>query len=140
MLLATLAANCLVHADRALVLWMREAANAGGWYALRRPLQGATLALLVTTVWFMVPHVVRSGRLDLSDHLRPAMAGLGLLVVLLVLRLVSLHHTDFVLDARLAGLSLGRWLEALAVGLVMVPALRAKTGPVSRPFQKKPHV
>jgi hypothetical protein len=140
LMLALLSVNCLVHADRAAVLALRDLAHAAGWYAQRRPLQWTMLGMLLVIAGFALPALVRFTRHRVSAALSPAIAGLCLLATLLALRLVSLHHTDSVLDARLAGLSLGRWLEALAVGLVVVPALGAKAGPVSRPFQKKPHV
>lgn len=140
LILALLAVNCLLHADRAMVLALRELAQAGGWYAQRRALQWTVLGLLLAAAGLALPAAVRFTRHRVSVGLYPAMAGLCLLATLLGLRLVSLHHTDFVLDVRLAGLSLGRWLEALAVGLVMVSALGALTGPAGRPSKRKPHV
>jgi hypothetical protein len=140
LMLALLSVNCLVHADRAVVLSLREVAHDGGWYAQRRPLQWTTLGVLLGVAGFALPALVRFTRKRVSPGLYLVIAGLCLQATLLALRLVSLHHTDFVLDFRLAGLSLGRWVEALALGLVMVSALGALAGPTRRPFKKKPHV
>jgi hypothetical protein len=123
-----------------VVLALRDVAHAAGWYAQRRPLQWTMLGVLLSAAGFALPAAVRFTRHRVSAGLYPALAGLCLLATLLGLRLVSLHHTDFVLDFRLAGLSLGRWIEWLAVGLVMFSALGAMADPVRRPFKKKPHV
>ncbi len=140
LLLALLSVNSLVHADRAVVLALREVAYGGGWYAKRRPLQWTTLGLLLSVAGFALPALIRFTRKSVSPAQYPVVAGLCLQATLLALRLVSLHHTDLLLDFRLAGLSLGRWLEALALSLVMVSAFGAMAGTTCRPFKKKPHV
>lgn len=131
--LGLLALNSLVHADYALVLLMREMAQAGDWYAQRRPLQVAALGLLGAAAWpiaWLVGSTVR--RFD--QHLQRVAAGLAWLVTLLMVRLVSLHHVDRLLDLRLGPLSTGRWLEAFGLGLVFAGSLGALLRP--RPTTK----
>ena len=121
-LLWLMATNSLIQGDVLFVIWMREVSQAGGWYDLRRPLQVATLVALMTVsaVAFktMSPTSLwaQAERLPMADKL--AMSGMALLLLVLSLRFVSLHYTDQVINLRLAGPSLGRWLEM--AGLVLV--------------------
>jgi hypothetical protein len=121
-LLWLMAINSLVQGDVLFVIWMREAFQAAGWYGVRRPLQAATLAALLTASALAFKTMAPSNpwaqpaRLPLADKL--AGSGMALLLLMLTLRFVSLHYTDEVLNLRLAGPSLGRWLEM--AGLVLV--------------------
>ena len=140
-LLLVLALNALLHADRLLVLALRDAARAGGWYAWRRPLQGAALAalfLVTLLAWLrgrrLHEAAVASRHADGSRRrhaARPGQVlgwgGLSLLLALAAVRLVSLHHTDLVLDHRLLGLSVGRWIEATGLLALAAGAVRAAT-------------
>ena len=121
-LLWLMASNSLVQGDMLFVIWMREALQAGGWYDVRRPLQAATLAALLTVSAMVFKTMsptslwAQAERLPMADKL--AMSGMALLLLVLSLRFVSLHYTDQVINLRLAGPSLGRWLEM--AGLVLV--------------------
>ena len=52
------------------------------------------------------------------------LAGLAVLGCLATLRVVSLHATDELINSRLAGLSLGRLIDAVGLGLVAAGAWR----------------
>jgi hypothetical protein len=112
-LLWLMATNSLVQGDALFVIWMREALHAGGWYELRRPLQAATLAAMLTVSVMAFKTMSPMSRTSLwTQPDRLPMADK------LSLRFVSLHYTDEMLNLRMAGPSLGRWLEM--AGLVMV--------------------
>ena len=121
-LLWLMATNSLVQGDVLFVIWMREALQAQGRYDVRRPLQAVTLVVLLTVSALAFKTRSRTRlwaqpeRLSMADKL--AGTGMALLLLVLSLRFVSLHHTDEVLNLRLAGPSLGRWLEM--AGLVLV--------------------
>lgn len=126
-LLLAMAVNALLHIDMAFVSWARELAVHSDWYAFRRPIQVAVLLVLLAgivlqvcgsgpAVWGWKTRIVvaRSGMLA---------SGLGLLLVLTALRLVSLHHTDLLLDWPVAGLRLGRLAELAGLGLVLLASV-----------------
>ncbi|MCB1998425.1 MAG: hypothetical protein H6933_07660 [Burkholderiaceae bacterium] len=114
--------------DRLLVLVMRDLAQAQGWYAQRRVWQVLVLALGGGVA--LVAVLRARGLLASADAAtRWAAAGVILVTLVALLRLVSLHATDLWLQARLAGLSAGRWVEAL--GLCMTVAGVVRTWPVN---------
>lgn len=123
-LLWLMAANLLIQGDQLFVTWMRETSRAGGWYELRRPLQVGAVAVLLAASAITFKRMVRSSawaqaaRRPMAERL--AASGVALLVLIVSLRFISMHYTDWVLNARLAGASLGRWLEM--AGLVLVGA------------------
>lgn len=121
-LLWLMATNSLVQGDALFVIWMREALHAGGWYELRRPLQAATLVALLTVSAMVFKTTSRTSLWAQPEQppVADKLAGVGMTLLLLVLslRFVSLHYTDEMLNLRMAGPSLGRWLEM--AGLVLV--------------------
>jgi hypothetical protein len=54
----------------------------------------------------------------------PVALGLTLLLALLALRTVSVHGIDAIINVRLAGVSFGRLMEFVGIGLVLLGALR----------------
>ena len=118
-LMALLALMGLLRAERAWVLWVREMTQSIGWYSARRPLQWmASAALLAALLMLVLQLPAWARRLQLSRGLLTAACGLALLLTVELLRLVSLHHIDMLLDARTAGLSAGRWLQLGALLLL----------------------
>lgn len=137
--LALFAVNSLAHIDYAMVLFMREVALDDRWYAQRRPLQMAALALLAISAGHAASRMGPAVR-QLGFDLRLAATGLAMLCALLILRLVSLHHTDSLLDLRLGQVSIGRWIEALALGLVVAANLGTLFRPRPAMKQRIDHV
>lgn len=127
-ILCLLAANTVLRADLWLAHVLRAMAQLQGWYGQRRPLQYAMLALLLLML-VVAGHWSRRARVGADRLSRSATLSLGLLLVLAAMRAVSAHHSDAVLNLRVLGLSLGRWLEFGAIGLV---ALSARRGLVRR--------
>ena len=125
MLLLLLVANTLIRGDLALVGWLRGLARDEAWYEFRRPLQFAVLLLLgymCTVVWQRMDAAL-SG-LRVPRPARMARVGMSLLLAMLCLRAVSFHYTDELTQQRLLGLSVGRWLDLLGLGLLMLAAMR----------------
>lgn len=114
--------------DRLLVGVMRHVALAQGWYAERRAWQGVVITLCgIAAVAALRAAKPRLASADAAT--RWAATGLGLVLAVALLRGVSLHATDLWLQTRLAGLSVGRWVEAL--GLCGIAAAATRTWPVN---------
>lgn len=126
--LLALALNTLFALDLLAVQVLRNLAHLQGWHDSRRQVQAVVLALLGMLALKAALHLGQ--RIDLrADGLRWLVPGLVVLVVLAVLRGVSLHVTDAFIQGRLAGMSVGRLLDALGLALVvggMASALRAR--------------
>lgn len=115
--LLLLAINTLLAFDLLFVVWMRGVARALGWYEARRGLQ--VLALVAIGMAAVAAWKPLRLWLAQAEPVSPRLlAGLALLLALAALRLVSLHATDVFINTTLAGLTLGRLVEALGLGLV----------------------
>lgn len=127
-LLLLLAIADWLHVEYILIDWLRDTARGEGWYALRRPVQLLVLALALPVLIFVN---LRQRRLVSCDHSasaqKTAIFGMSLLLMLLSLRLVSLHFTDQLLNAHLLGASVGRWLGLAAWALIAAGAARHLT-------------
>jgi hypothetical protein len=55
----------------------------------------------------------------------PVALGLTLLLALLALRTVSVHGIDAIINLRVVGVSVGRWLEFAGIGLVLRAAFQS---------------
>ena len=121
-LLLVLGVDALYRLDLLAVGLLRELSRAQGWYAQRRLLQAPLAAAVAAGGLLGVWQLRRRGAERRLDG--PALAGLALLLTLALLRGVSLHATDLWLQARVAGISVGRHLEALALALFALAALR----------------
>jgi hypothetical protein len=120
--LLLMAAIALLSLDLLSVQVLRTLAREQGWYANRRLFQaGVLLALgLVAVLW-----LARRPRAPMAPARSLGLIGLALLAGTAALRFVSHHETDAVLNARIAGLMLGRLLELLGLGLTALGALGA---------------
>ena len=120
--LGMLGANTVLHGDVFVTHVFRSAAKLEGWYGQRRLAQylvisGLTLIALVAAYW------LRSG-LTAGDIQSESVAlGLTALVIILLIRTVSAHGTDAVLNHHVVGVSLGRLFEFAGIGLVLHGAL-----------------
>lgn len=121
--LCLLAANTLLQAEVLLTHVLRTIAKMEGWYGGRRELQYAVVGLLVLLAW---PVWLRLRTAFKTSHSAsgPVLWGLTLVLLVFVLRLVSAHGFDALLNLRLLGLSLGRLTELAGLGLVMHGCLR----------------
>jgi len=121
--LCLLGANTLLQVEVLLTHMLRAIAKMEGWYGGRRELQYAVVGLLALLAW---PVWLRLRTAFNSSHSAsgPVVWGLTLVLLVFVLRLVSAHGTDALLNLRVLGLSLGRLTELAGLGLVMHGCLR----------------
>lgn len=107
-------------------LWLaavfRALAHLHGWYGERRIVQYAALALLGVLV-VRLAGLLRRGLADSGPQDSDIVLGLAALMLLNALRHVSAHHTDLVLNLRLAGISVARLVELGALCMVTRGAL-----------------
>jgi hypothetical protein len=124
LILVLLALNGVLCGEVFVTHWLRELAQLNGWYEHRRPVQYlAALGALGALTW-CARRGSGAGRPE-DPAVRRVVVGLAVLLGLLALRTVSAHGTDAVLTARLAGVSLGRWLELGAIVWMGRSALQA---------------
>jgi hypothetical protein len=128
--LTGLAGLTLLRLDLLLVLFMRSLAHSLGWYAQRGPVQTLVLAAFVAVLAAWVASGLHN---KLAHGLRPGSPrlriGLGLLVLVAGLRMVSLHQADRLLAWSIGTVSLGRFAETcglVLVALAVWPAVRAR--------------
>jgi hypothetical protein len=115
------AANSLVQGDVLWVQWARSFFRAQHFYEERRLLQLLTLAvllLLASKVWqlsqrLQLPHQTRTSVLH-----RMLLTGAAGTLALLLLRYVSFHYVDLVLNTFWLHHSVASWIEATSLGLV----------------------
>lgn len=126
-LLLALALVTLLSLDLLLVELARALAHSGGWYGARRSLQAPVLALLALVGLAALAGAGRGpgglrawpgAPVPTVGAERWLPLGLGLVLAVLVLRLVSLHDTDAWLGLRLAGWSVGRLLEGAGLAVI----------------------
>lgn len=117
----------LAHAlalDQGVLLWGRAAARQAGLYEVRRPLQAAFLLLAgAATLWAMTRLPWWRAAEPWRGGLRAAVLATLLLLALFIMRTVSLHAVDMVLEFQCFSVGLGRWLEWAAAAVVMTSAL-----------------
>lgn len=122
-LLCLLGVNTLLQLDVLLTATLRALARLDGWYAQRRMLQYQGLAALALLLLLSWKHW-RAAYVAATRDAAPVALGLALVLLLLLLRMVSAHGTDALLNLGLLGFSLGRWLELCSLGLVLLGAWR----------------
>jgi hypothetical protein len=116
--LVVLAGNTLLKLDQLLLLTLRAWSHVDGWYEDRRLLQYALVAValclgLGTLGW------LRTRLSHLWPYCGQVVLGVCLLIGLTILRAVSFHETDALLQLDLMGLSMSNVLELLGLGLVL---------------------
>lgn len=117
MVLAVLAVLAVWRLDLVLGEWLRQGLRDSGWYPMRRPLQVGALMFSLWLSWLVLSDVLPAGA---GGPLLGCVAGTSLLLFVSWGRLLSWHSLDAVLNARWAGISAGRWLEALGLCTVAV--------------------
>lgn len=126
-LLALFAAAKLLRVAPQLTELGRHLARAQGWYVRRRVFQGASVLIAVGVALWASRAAVRAAARS-SPQLRRALAAGGFLIALVAVRMLSLHHTDALLNLRAGPLVLRDVLEAatlMAVGWAAVHRARA---------------
>jgi hypothetical protein len=126
-LLALIGANALARIDLLVIYLLREVAHAQGWYEHRRDWQFLVLGALAATGMLALGGL-RTRLQAAWPRYASAALGVGLLATIAVLRAVSFHATDLVLNAHVLGASFGRLLEFAGLGLTAAGALRASRG------------
>lgn len=121
--LCVLGANTVLHGDLWVGHVLRAMAKMEGWYGERRWLQYGVIVLL------MLMAVASAYRLrtELTACDHPAESvSMGVIVLLLIMlvRVISAHGSDFVMNYRVIGISLGRWFEFCGLGWVVQGAWR----------------
>lgn len=137
--LCLLGANVVLQADVWVTQTLRAWVQLQGWYGQRRVWQYLVLGLLALAVLL----ALRS-KMGLSPTFRrstqasagAASAGLLALLLLFVVRLVSAHGTDAVLNARLVGIAVGRFFELAGLAWVMWGAWCSLRQPWANPNPK----
>jgi hypothetical protein len=119
--LVLLALNTLFTFDLLVVGLMRGVARASGWYEARGEVQAVAL-VAIGTAGLATWGALRHRRVLAVPATRWLLTGLAVLAGLATLRAVSLHATDELLNTRLAGLTLGRLVDALGLGLMATGA------------------
>jgi hypothetical protein len=120
--LCTLGANTVLHGDVLVTHVFRSAAKLEGWYGQRRLVQYLVIAGL-TLVAFFAARRLRSKFTACHIPSESVALGLTALVILLLVRTVSAHGTDAVMNHHVAGISLGRLFELAGIGFVLHGAL-----------------
>jgi nitric oxide reductase large subunit len=114
------AANSLVQGDVLWVQWARSFSRAHDVYEERRFFQLlalAALALLAAKVWQSSQQRQRQHQAPASVLQRMLLTGAAGTLALLLLRFVSFHYTDLVLNAIWLHHSLASWVEGASLGL-----------------------
>jgi len=115
--LITLAFVRLLGVHTALTENIRTLTLEHDWYRGRRPFQIAGLTLITTMAIRHQRHWFQRCSGD-CRYLTWAMTGTFTLLAVLVLRLVSYHHTDLIIHHSLGVISLGSMAELLGLGLI----------------------
>ena len=120
--LAGLALNKQLDLQTLLMQAARCAAQAQGWYAERREVQGTVIRALAAAALLGGALLLLMLRRTLA-RTGPAIAGLGILVVWIVLRASLFNHVE--LPGGSAGLR-GPWVELGGIALFALGAVRAR--------------
>ncbi len=120
--LCALGANTILHGDVFITHVFRSAAKLEGWYGQRRLAQYVVISGL-TLIALVAAHWLRSEFTACDVPSESVAWGLIALVIILLVRTVSAHGTDAVLNLHVAGISLGRFFEFAGISLVLHGAL-----------------
>lgn len=121
--LCVLGANTVLHGD----LWMshvlRVMARMEGWYGDRRWLQYGVVVILML-IALAAASWLRAELTACDLPAEPVSVGVTVLMVIVLLRIISAHGSDFVMNYRVVGISLGRFFEFCGLGWVVQGAWR----------------
>lgn len=121
--LCILGANTVLHGDVWVTHVLRAMAKMEGWYGERRWMQYGLIVLLILMA-VATAYKLRTELTVCDLPVESVSVGLTVLLVIVLLRGISAHGTDSVLNYRVIGMSLGRWFECSGLGWVMHGAWR----------------
>ena len=104
---------------------MRDSAHAHGWYAQRRAMQLAFIAILGLGMLI----VLLSLRLFLANswrHYKLVWVGIALLCAFIVIRAASFHHMDILINSNILGIKINVILELLALFIIILGTIYHK--------------
>lgn len=124
MVLSLMAFLTALDMSRWLTPQLREWVQQEGMYTVRRPLQLVCLLVLLMAGATVLRLVAREFK-ALSTHVRVALFSCASMGAVQVMRTISFHYFDLILDYRIVGVSVGRLIEGLAMLLIMAAAAQA---------------
>jgi hypothetical protein len=95
----------------------KVAAHRGGWYELRRGVQGLFLLLIAIGGTGFAIFLWRWLR-EASSSAKVGAIGLVILLAFIVIRAASFHHVDHWVTIPVAGMRSGWWLELLGIAVI----------------------
>ena len=122
-IVALIGANSLLRLDLLAICALRIVARAQGWYEERRAWQYPLVVALAVTGLLALAWARTRLQAD-WPRCAGAVIGVFLLFGVALLRAVSYHYTDRVLEFPLAGIPAGRLVEFAGLGLTAAGALR----------------
>lgn len=122
-LICLMGINAILHGDVWVAELFRSMAKLEGWYDTRREMQYQLLTGLAV-LGLLVAGWLFSYFDTFDESFKLVLLGLLILLMLALLRAVSAHQADVVLNLSLAGLSIARLLELGGIGLVASGAWR----------------
>ncbi len=122
-----LAINKQLDLQTLLTLLARCQAQLSGWYDARRGVQVAFIYLVAGGGAFALGLMALALR-GILGRVWPALLGLGLVCVFVVIRAASFHHVDMFLSGTVARIKLNWLLELPGPVLVALVAFRRRTG------------
>jgi hypothetical protein len=131
------AASCLVQGDVLWVHWARTFARAQHLYEERRIFQLGTLLGLVFLASKVLQKYRRVRHQSAAPHSvlhRMLLSGAAGTLTLFLLRYVSFHYTDLVLNAVWLNHSVASWMELASLGLVALATAVATTLEMRRSY------
>jgi hypothetical protein len=122
-LLLLLTIESALHSHVFLLQMLRSLAKAQGWYAERRSGQfylvaGLGFFALLMLFW------LRSRLAEIWSDCAPAVLGIGMAAAVFLIRAISFHDTDQIINTNIAGFALGRLVEMCALAMIALGARR----------------
>jgi hypothetical protein len=122
-LLLLLTVESVLQSHVFLLQMIRSLAKAQGWYADRRSgqyyLVAASLIFALLTLFWL-----RSRLAEIWHDCAPAVLGIGISAAVFLMRAISFHDTDQIINFNIVGISLGRLLEMSGLLLIALGARR----------------
>ncbi len=122
-LLLLLTIESVLQSHVFLLQMLRSLAKAQGWYAERRSGQFYLVAGLGVFALLML-FWLRSRLGEIWSDCAPAVFGIGMTAAVFLIRAISFHDTDQIINANIAGFALGRLVEMCGLAMIALSAQR----------------